>query len=72
MNIMKVVKLRRERGKHENCGCVFFAEGNTKYTAEKIAKELDADTIRLIPVKEFPTGKVSKFFWGHVNGADNG
>jgi flavodoxin len=42
----------------------FSLEGNTKYVAEKIAKELDADMIQLIPVKEYPTGKVSKFFWG--------
>ncbi len=42
----------------------FSLEGNTKYVAEKIAKVLDADMIQLIPVKEYPTGKVSKFFWG--------
>lgn len=42
----------------------FSLEGNTKYVAEKIAKELNADMIQLIPVKEYPTGKVSKFFWG--------
>jgi flavodoxin len=42
----------------------FSLEGNTKYVAEKIAGELDADIIPLIPAKEYPTGKVSKFFWG--------
>ncbi len=48
-----------------NAAIVYFSlEGNTKYVAEKIAKELDADIIQLIPVKEYPTGKVSKFFWG--------
>ena len=48
-----------------NAAVVYFSlEGNTKYAAEKIAKELDADMIPLIPVKEYPTGKVSKFFWG--------
>lgn len=48
-----------------NVAIVYFSlEGNTKYVAEKIAKVLDADMIQLIPVKEYPTGKVSKFFWG--------
>jgi len=42
----------------------FSLEGNTKYIAEIIAKELAADLIQLIPIKEYPIGKVSKFFWG--------
>lgn len=42
----------------------FSLEGNTKYAAGKIAAKLGADLIRLIPVKEYPTGKVSKYFWG--------
>lgn len=42
----------------------FSLEGNTKYIAEEIFKELDADIIQLVPVKEYPTGKVSKYFWG--------
>jgi len=42
----------------------FSLEGNTKYIAEEISKELNADIIQLIPVKEYPTGKVSKYFWG--------
>jgi flavodoxin len=42
----------------------YSLEGNTKYTAEKIAAKLGAALIRLIPVKEYPTGKVSKYFWG--------
>ena len=48
-----------------NVAVVYFSlEGNTKYVAEKIASELNADLIPLIPVKEYPTGKVSKYFWG--------
>lgn len=42
----------------------FSLEGNTKYIAENIGKELDADIIQLIPDNAYPTGKVSKFFWG--------
>jgi flavodoxin len=42
----------------------YSLEGNTKCAAEKIAAKLGADLIRLIPSKEYPTGKVSKYFWG--------
>ena len=42
----------------------FSLEGNTKHVAEKIGKELDADVIPLIPVKAYPTGNSSKYFWG--------
>lgn len=41
----------------------FSLEGNTKYVAEKIASKLDADIIVLKPVKAYPTGKFSKYFW---------
>lgn len=42
----------------------YSLEGNTKYVAEKVAAKLGADLIRLIPSKEYPTGKVSKYIWG--------
>jgi flavodoxin len=42
----------------------YSLEGNTKFAAEKIAFQLGADLIQLLPVKEYPTGKVSKYFWG--------
>jgi flavodoxin len=42
----------------------FSLEGNVKYVADKVGKQLNADTLRLIPKKGYPTGKVSKFFWG--------
>lgn len=42
----------------------YSMDGNTKYVAGKIAAELGADLIRLIPAKEYPTGKIGKYFWG--------
>ena len=42
----------------------FSLEGNTKFVAEKMAAELGADLIQLVPKKEYPTGNVSKYFWG--------
>lgn len=41
----------------------YSLEGNTHYAAEKIFRTLGADIIRLIPAQEYPTGKVSKYFW---------
>ena len=42
----------------------YSLEGNTKFAAEKMAAALGADLISLVPVKEYPTGNVSKYFWG--------
>lgn len=42
----------------------YSLDGNTKFTAEKIADKLGADLIQIIPAKEYPKGKVSKYFWG--------
>ncbi|WP_099468944.1 flavodoxin family protein [Konateibacter massiliensis] len=42
----------------------FSLEGNTKFVAEKISKQTGAEELRLIPKKDYPTGKISKFFWG--------
>lgn len=41
----------------------FSLEGNTKYAAEMIARELDADLIKLVPAKPYPTGNAGKYFW---------
>lgn len=41
----------------------FSLEGHTKTVADKIAGELAAVTIPLIPVREYPQGKFSKYFW---------
>jgi len=42
----------------------YSMDGNTKFAAEKIATRLSADVIQITPIKEYPTGKVSKYFWG--------
>ena len=42
----------------------YSLEGNTRHVAEKIAARLGADLIPLVPVKEYPTGKFGKYFWG--------
>jgi flavodoxin len=48
-----------------NTAVIYYSlEGNTQFAAEKIAAQLGAVLIRLLPVKEYPTGKVSKYFWG--------
>ena len=42
----------------------YSLEGNTAFAAEKLAAALGADTLRLEPVKDYPTGGFRKFFWG--------
>jgi len=44
---------------------VFYSlEGNTKYIAETVAKELDADILEVKAVKAFPSKGFKKFVWG--------
>ena len=42
----------------------YSLEGNTEYAANRIAEKLGADTLRLEPVKAYPSGGFKKFFWG--------
>ena len=42
----------------------YTLEGNTEYAAKAIAASLGADLLRIEPVKAYPTGGFSKFFWG--------
>lgn len=42
----------------------FSLEGNVKFVAERITKQINADMLCLTPEKGYPTGKVSKFLWG--------
>ena len=38
--------------------------GNTEYAARRLADRLGADTLRIEPVKGYPTAGFRKFFWG--------
>ena len=42
----------------------YSLQGNIRYVAEKVAKELGADLIELIPVKAYPDKGMKKFIWG--------
>lgn len=42
----------------------FSLEGNTKYVADLIKNSIGADILRLEPVKDYPKGNASKYFWG--------
>ena len=42
----------------------FSLEGNTQYVAERIASEIGAETLRLIPKKAYHDKGFLKFFWG--------
>ncbi|MBQ9926381.1 MAG: NAD(P)H-dependent oxidoreductase [Lachnospiraceae bacterium] len=42
----------------------YSMSGNTEFAAEKIAKKLETDVIRIEPVKAYPDKGVKKFFWG--------
>ena len=42
----------------------FSLEGNTEYIAEKLAKDIEAATLKLVPKKTYHTSGFAKFFWG--------
>lgn len=42
----------------------YSMSGNTEQTAEKIARQIGADLIRIEPVKEYPSTGFKKFLWG--------
>jgi len=41
----------------------YSLDGNMDCVAQKIGRDHAADLYRLIPKKEYPTGKFSKYFW---------
>lgn len=42
----------------------YSLEGNTAYTASRIAELCGFDVLRLVPVKKYPDKGFRKFFWG--------
>lgn len=42
----------------------YSMSGNTDYVAECISKQIDADLVRIVPKKEYPSKGIKKFFWG--------
>ncbi|MBO7675145.1 MAG: NAD(P)H-dependent oxidoreductase [Atopobiaceae bacterium] len=42
----------------------YSMSGNTEYVARRIVEEIPADSVRLAPVKEYPTSGMRKFVWG--------
>ena len=42
----------------------YSMSGNTAFAARKIARELGADLIELVPVKQYPDKGFRKFLWG--------
>ena len=42
----------------------YSLNGNIRYVSGKIAKELGADIIELVPVKAYPDKGMKKFIWG--------
>ena len=42
----------------------YSLSGNVEYVAEKIAQNINADLIRIAPVKEYPVKGLRKFFHG--------
>ena len=42
----------------------YSMSGNTKYVADKIAERIEADMIRIDPVKAYPDKGAKKFIWG--------
>lgn len=42
----------------------YSLNGNTRYVTEKVANELGADLIELVPVKAYPDKGMIKFIWG--------
>ena len=42
----------------------YSMSGNTKYVADKIAERIEADMIRIDPVKAYPDTGTKKFIWG--------
>ena len=42
----------------------YSLEGNMEFIAQKLGEGGNVDLCRLVPKKEYPKGKISKFVWG--------
>ena len=42
----------------------YSMSGNTKFVADKIAEKIEADIVRIEPVKAYPDKGAKKFIWG--------
>ena len=42
----------------------YSMSGNTRFVAERIAEKVNADIIRIQPIKSYPNQGVKKFIWG--------
>lgn len=47
----------------------YSLEGNTRYAAEKISRELGADLYELKPVRDYPRTGFGKYFWAGKSAA---
>ena len=57
-------KINKEEKLMRTAIVYYSMSGNTEFVADKIAKNIDADVIRIQPVKEYPNQGVRKFIWG--------
>lgn len=42
----------------------YSMSGNTEYAAQRIAEDVPADLVRIVPVKAYPSKGFKKFVWG--------
>lgn len=57
--------LNKGVGKIMKTAIVYYSmSGNTQFVAERIAKKINADLIRIEPVKAYPDQGARKFIWG--------
>ena len=58
-------RVGKERKTAMKTAIVYYSmSGNTKFVAEKIAERIEADVIRIEPVKAYPDQGAKKFIWG--------
>ena len=48
----------------KNLVVYFSLEGNTEFVAQSIKENIECDILKLVPKKNYSTGKIGKYFWG--------